>query len=76
MVAKLVRQGDSFSLVLDKSLVERMNIDPSQPLSVTLDGSRRLVISAAAEPITEEEFQKALEEVNATHAPTLKRLAE
>ena len=76
MVAKLVRQGDAFSLVLDKSLVERMNIDPAEPLSVTVDGSRRLIISAATQAIGQDEFREALEEVNAAHGRTLKRLAE
>ncbi len=76
MVAKLVQQGDSFSLVLDKALVEQMRIDPAQPLSVTVDDSRRLIISAAAKPVGEEEFRKVLEEVNATHGRTLRRLAE
>jgi antitoxin component of MazEF toxin-antitoxin module len=76
MVAKLVKQGDSFSLVLDKSLVERMNIDPSEELNVTLDGSRRLIITPVAEPVSHEEFRKVLEQVNATHGGTLKRLAE
>ena len=76
MVAKLVRHGESYSLVLDKSLVDRMNIDPSEPLDVTLDGSRRLIITAAGQPIGDEEFRAALEEVNKTHGRTLRRLAE
>jgi antitoxin MazE len=76
MVAKLVRQGESYSLVLDKSLVDRMDIDPSEPLDVTLDGSRRLIISPATNPIGDDEFQAALEEVNRTHGKTLRRLAE
>jgi antitoxin component of MazEF toxin-antitoxin module len=76
MVAKLVRQGESYSLVLDKSLVDRMNIDPSEPLDVRLDGSRRLIISPVANPVSDDEFRAALEEINTTHGKTLRRLAE
>ena len=75
MVARLTQQGDSYALVLDKSLVEQMNIDPSQPLQVTLDANRRLVIGPMSEA-SDADFRAALEEVNRTHGRTLRRLAE
>ena len=75
MVARLTQQGDSYALVLDKSLVEQMNIDASQPLQVTLDANRRLVIGPMSEA-SDADFRATLEEVNRTHGRTLRRLAE
>jgi len=48
----LVRHGNSFALILDKPVLELLNVDPTRPVAVsTTDGKSLLVapLSGAAE---------------------------
>ena len=74
MIKKLVQHGNSAALILDKPILELLNVTMDTPLEITTDG-RSLVISPAASH-SEEEFRKSLDRINEKFAPTLKRLAE
>jgi antitoxin MazE len=75
MVKKLTKHGNSLALIIDRSILELLNIGPDTPLSVRTDG-QRLIIGAATADEASEAFRKSLKNVNARFAPALKRLAE
>jgi len=74
MLKKLTRHGNSLALVLDKGVIELLNIDSDTPLEISTDGSLLLIT-----PVRDEErrrrFNAALEKTNARYGRTLKRLA-
>ncbi len=74
MIKKLVQHGNSAALILDKPILELLNVTMDTPLEITTDG-RSLVISPTTSH-SEEEFRISLDRINEKFAPTLKRLAE
>jgi antitoxin MazE len=74
MLKKLTRHGNSLALVLDKGVIELLNIDSETPLEISTDGSMLLIT-----PVRDEErrrqFKDALEKTNTRYERTLKRLA-
>ncbi|MBI3268429.1 MAG: AbrB/MazE/SpoVT family DNA-binding domain-containing protein [Planctomycetes bacterium] len=75
MIKTLSRHGNSLALIIDRPILDLLNIDEKTPLSITTDG-KRLVIARAPDAEREKRFQAALEEVNRKHGKALKRLAE
>lgn len=74
-VKKLTRQGNSAALIVDRSLMDLMDIDSDTPLKVTVVG-RKLIV----EPIDEEErsgkFKKVMEKTGRKNAELFRRLAK
>ena len=75
MTKRLVQHGNSAALILDKPILELLNVTMDTPLEITTDG-RSLVISPTTISHSEDEFRTSLERINRTFAPTLTRLAE
>jgi antitoxin component of MazEF toxin-antitoxin module len=75
MIKKLTRHGNSLALVIDKGILDLLDIDADTPLTIKTDG-RNLIISRAASPHREKRFKAALEKVNRKYGKALKRLAE
>ena len=75
MIKKLTKHGNSLALVIDKGILDLLNIDADTPLAVNTDG-RSLVISPADPPSHTRKVLKALEKVKKRYGPALKRLAE
>ncbi|GAW91340.1 AbrB/MazE/SpoVT family DNA-binding domain-containing protein [Calderihabitans maritimus] len=75
MIKKLTAHGNSAALIIDKAILELLNITMDTPLKITTDG-KNLIISPMSDNDRGERFQQALNKVNAKHAATLKRLAE
>jgi len=74
MLKKLTRHGNSLALVLDKGVIELLNIDSETPLEISTDGSL-LLITPVRDEKRRRHFQDALEKTNARYGRTLKRLA-
>ena len=74
MTKKLIRHGNSAALILDKPILDLLNVTMDTPLEISTDG-RSIVISPATED-SGEVFRASLDRVNAKFASTLKRLAE
>jgi len=77
MIKTLVKHGNSYALVIDKPILDLLNIRPDTPLKVSTDGESLLV---SPEEETErtgvsEEFEQSLEKVNRRFANVLRRLA-
>jgi antitoxin MazE len=75
MQKKLTRHGNSLALVIDKGVLELLNIDNQTLLEITTDGSI-LLISPVRDENRKKKFQNALGEANAKYAHALKRLAD
>jgi antitoxin component of MazEF toxin-antitoxin module len=75
MIKRLTKHGNSLALVIDKSVLELLQIDVDTPLSITTDGES-LVISPARNAARAKRFRKALDHVNTRYANALRRLAE
>jgi len=75
MIKKLTKHGNSLALVIDKGILDLLDIDADTPLTMNTDG-QNLIISRAASPHREKRFKAALEKVNRRYGKALKRLAE
>lgn len=63
------------ALIIDKPILEILNVDMDTPLEVTTDGES-LIISPVRGKSREKRFREALKSVNKRHGKTLKKLAE
>jgi antitoxin component of MazEF toxin-antitoxin module len=59
IIKKLTRQGNSAALVIDKPLLDLLDINQDTPLKLTVHG-RQLII----EPLTDQERAKRFREVS------------
>jgi len=75
MIKKLTKHGNSLALVIDKGVLDLLEIDSQTPLHITTDG-RCLVIAPVRDPKKEKRLRAALEEGNKKYGKMLKRLAE
>lgn len=75
MVKRLTRHGNSLALVIDRGVLELLNIDVETPLNLTTDGEC-LILTPVRTPKRQKQFRKALEGVNRRYARALKQLAE
>ncbi len=74
MLKKLTRHGNSLALVIDKGVLELLNIDDQTPLDISTDGTS-LLISPVRDEKRKRQFQKAVEQTNLKYGRALKRLA-
>ena len=74
MTKKLVQHGNSAALILDKPILELLNVTMDTPLEISTDG-KSIVISPVTSH-TESEFLASLDRVNAQFSTTLSKLAK
>lgn len=74
MLKKLTRHGNSLALVIDKGVLELLNIDDQTPLEISTDGTL-LLISPVRDEKRRRQFQEAVRKANARYGRALKRLA-
>ena len=75
MIKRLTRHGNSFALVIDRGILDLLEIDADTPLSLTTDG-KCLVIAPVRDAKHRDAFRAALTNVNKRYGRTLKRLAD
>ncbi|NLB82210.1 MAG: AbrB/MazE/SpoVT family DNA-binding domain-containing protein [Clostridiaceae bacterium] len=75
MIKTLSSHGNSAALIIDKPILELLEITINTPLKIITDG-KSIIISPVKEPDREERFQSALEKVNSDHGETLRKLGE
>ncbi len=75
MIKTLTPHGNSSALVIEKAILELLNIDTDTPLEVTTDG-RNLIVSPVRDKTREKRIKSALEKINKLHGKTLKKLAQ
>ena len=74
MIKKLVSHGNSAALIIDKPILDILNVDMTTPLEIATDG-KSLIISPVESGKREKKIKAALEKVNKTHRKTLHKLA-
>ena len=75
MIKRLTKHGNSLALVLDRGILDLIEIDKDTPLRITTDG-KCLIVSPAPNAARRKKFRAALEKVNKRYGRALKRLAE
>jgi antitoxin MazE len=75
MQKKLTRHGNSLALVIDKGVLDLLNIDDQTLLEISTDGSL-LLITPVRDEKRRGQFQEAIRKVNTNYGRALKRLAE
>ncbi len=80
MIKKLSKYGNSLALIIDKPILELLNISESTALKITTDGKTITIApadqSASMRVSDDKKVQKAFEDVMEKYAPALKKLAE
>jgi antitoxin component of MazEF toxin-antitoxin module len=75
MIKRLTKHGNSLALVIDKALLELLDIAADTPLEIQTDG-RSLIVTPARDPKRRRALRKSLERVNKRHGEALRKLAE
>ena len=75
MIKHLTKHGNSLALVIDRPILEMLEIDADTPLTLSTDG-RSLVLSPVRDAEKKKALRKALDKINREYGPALKRLAE
>lgn len=75
MIKKLDRHGDELALVIDREILDQLQIDENTALEVSRVG-KTLVITPFRDEQRRRRFEQALESTNQRYANALRRLAE
>jgi len=75
MIKKLSKHGNSLALIIDRPVLDLLDIDADTALEITTDG-RLLIIAPVGDPGRRERFRRALEEANRKYGRMLEHLAE
>ena len=75
MTKTLIRHGNSLALVIDKPILELLQIAPDTPLELTTDGDH-LLVSPVRAGKRQANLRKSLKKINRKYGNDLKRLAE
>lgn len=75
MIKSLTKHGNSLALVIDRGVLDLLDIDADTPLSISTDGAC-LVITPVRDVDRRGKFRAALEEANRHYGRALKRLAD
>ena len=75
MIKKLTKHGNSLALVIDKGILDLLNIDAETPITMTTDG-KHLVIAKATNEKLQKRLEAVLEKGNKKYARMFKRLAD
>ena len=75
MIKKLSRHGNSLALVIDKGVLDLLDIDDQTSLEISTDGSI-LLISPVRDEARKQRFQEMVGKINARYGRTLRRLAD
>jgi antitoxin MazE len=75
MIKHLTIHGNSSALIIEKPILELLNITSDTPLEVSTDG-RNLIVSPVQDHTREKRVIAALDKINKNHGKTLKALAK
>ncbi|MDR0485205.1 MAG: AbrB/MazE/SpoVT family DNA-binding domain-containing protein [Elusimicrobiota bacterium] len=75
MIKQLVRHGNSLALIIDKPILEMLNINSETFFELNTDG-KNLILSPQTDMKQEADIIKSLEKINIKYGNILKKLAE
>lgn len=76
MTKTLTRTGNSYAVVIDRPIMDLLNIHPDTPLEVTTEGGRIILTPVARPSDSKQKVREARAWANRRYAKTLKKLAE
>jgi len=74
MTKKLIRHGNSAAIILDKPILDLLNLTMDTPLQISTDGQSIVISPATAD--SEDQFRASLDRINSQFSTTLSRLGE
>ncbi len=72
LTKSLVKVGNSYAIVLDRTLMDLVGISPDVPVNIQVNG-QTLTLSSSASPMG---IDQAIDRVFATHEEALRRLSK
>ncbi len=75
MIKHLTKHGNSMALVIERAVLDLLNIDADTPLDISTDG-QVLIITPVRDTERKKKFKKALKSTNMRYGNALKKLAE
>ncbi len=73
----LIKHGNSHALLIDKAVLELLQIDPATTeLEVTTDGNILVITPVRDEKTQKKKVKKALDKIDTKYSTTFKRLAD
>ena len=75
MIKRLIQHGNSAALVIDKPILEMLNITNETIFEISTDG-RNLILSPQVEVNREIDIINSLERINKKHGNVLRKLGE
>ena len=75
MVKKLIQHGNSVALVIDKPILEMLNITNETPFELSTDG-KNIILSPQNEYTQENNILTSLEKINKQYSNVLRKLGE
>lgn len=75
MVKNLIKHGNSYALVIDKPIMELLNVTPETALELTTNGDK-LVISPVRPTEKQRKLNHMLDKINKDFGPALKKLSK
>ena len=75
MIKKLIKHGNSLALVIDKPILEILQISADTPLELTNNGDA-LMVSPVRNKSRQKKLEASLKKINSKFGDDLKRLAE
>lgn len=75
MIKKLTKHGNSLALVIDRGVLDLLDIDAETPLTIKTDG-KCLIVTPVQDAARQKKFRAALEEGNRRYGRALRKLAE
>ena len=75
LIKTLIKHGNSLALVIDKPILELLQISADTPLELTNNGDV-LMISPIRNKARQKKLRMALDKINRKYGDDLKRLAE
>ncbi|GHV84910.1 AbrB family transcriptional regulator [Spirochaetia bacterium] len=73
MVKKLIQHGNSVAFVIDKPILEMLNITNETPFELSTDG-KNIILSPQMEYTQEENILISLEKINKKYSNVLRKL--
>ncbi len=75
VVKRLTSQGNSSALIIDRTMLDLLEIDQDTPLKLTVDG-KRLIVEALTEQERSDRVSHLIERSGEKNAELFKRLAK
>lgn len=75
MLKTLIKHGNSLALVIDKPILEMLQISADTPLDITSNGDV-LMISPVRDKSRQKKLRASLDKINNAYGDDLKRLGE